>query len=75
MPCCYRHWRYGTAYCMIDRFLSELTNAASIFTLTVTSYDRYSGIQFLTSRYIERNMGDPIDPKLMGTSKRQGSHL
>lgn len=41
MPCT-RHWRYGTAYCMIDRFLSELTNAASIFTLTVTSYDRYS---------------------------------
>ncbi|XP_046452861.1 tachykinin-like peptides receptor 86C [Daphnia pulex] len=38
------HWRYGTAYCMIDRFLSELTNAASIFTLTVTSYDRYLAI-------------------------------
>ncbi|XP_032785357.2 tachykinin-like peptides receptor 86C [Daphnia magna] len=38
------HWRFGTTYCMIDRFLSELTNAASIFTLTVTSYDRYLAI-------------------------------
>lgn len=36
----YRHWRFGTAYCVIDIFLSELTTAICIFTLTLTSYDR-----------------------------------
>ena len=27
-------------YCIVDNFLSEMTTAASVFTLTVTSYDR-----------------------------------
>ena len=35
------HWPFGRLYCVVNNFITNLTIAASVFTITITSIDRY----------------------------------
>ncbi|RWS31511.1 tachykinin-like peptides receptor 86C [Leptotrombidium deliense] len=38
------HWSFGNIYCIANNFISYLTVSCSVFTITVTSLDRYMAV-------------------------------
>ncbi|XP_015783175.1 tachykinin-like peptides receptor 86C isoform X2 [Tetranychus urticae] len=38
------HWPFGTTYCIINNFLSSVATSSSVFTITVTCFDRYMAV-------------------------------
>ncbi|RWS27730.1 tachykinin-like peptides receptor 86C [Leptotrombidium deliense] len=43
------HWPFGQIYCTINNFISNLTVASSVFTITAMSIDRYNFIRILST--------------------------
>ncbi|XP_060523858.1 tachykinin-like peptides receptor 86C [Cylas formicarius] len=41
-----RHWPFGSWYCTVSNFIANVTVAASVFTLTAISCDRYLAIVY-----------------------------
>uniref|UniRef100_A0A6P7G6Z0 Tachykinin-like peptides receptor 86C n=1 Tax=Diabrotica virgifera virgifera TaxID=50390 RepID=A0A6P7G6Z0_DIAVI len=53
---CFRNWPFGNLYCTVSNFIANATVAASVFTLTGISCDRYLAIVY------------PLQPRMSKTS-------